>query len=216
MLIVFIGADGSGKTSIAKAVAKNLKNNFSEVKYFHTEFGIVPRIGIRSKIKKFFFYRSEEVTINHEERQKVGYYDYPEPHSIIMSILILLHVAVDYLCGYFVVNSFKKNKKLMIFDRYFYEYFTEENFLNQPFWLFKLCEIIFPKPNLVIFLFNDPEIIFKRKSEQSIKQIRDVNKRNKKIIKELSYGITIKTDDSIEQIALDITKRILRTKEMLS
>ena len=65
-------------------------------------------------------------------------------------------------------------------------------------------------------MFNDPEIIFKRKSEQSIKQIRDVNKRNKKIIKELSYGITIKTDDSIEQIALDITKRILRTKEMLS
>ena len=38
----------------------------------------------------------------------------------------------------------------------------------------------------------------------------------KQSIKELSYGVTIKTDDSIEQIALDITKRILRTKEMLS
>ena len=207
MLIVFIGSDGSGKTSVANALSSKLSNKFKKVRYFHTRFGIVSNTGLGLLARKFF--GKKDALHDANLRQKDGFYDYPEPHSAFKASMILAYVSIDYLLGYFIANKFTKNSTLLIFDRYFYEFFTEDPFKNQPMWMLKFYKLILPKPNLVVFLYNDPKVIFKRKPEQSIEQIREKNERNQKIIDSFSYGVCIKTDDSVEEIATEIETRIL-------
>jgi len=205
MIIVFIGADGSGKTAVSRLLASKLSSKFKSVRYYHTRFGIVSGTGIWTFVKRIISRKKQAG----DPRQKEGYYDYPKPHSALKASIIFLLVSFDYLLGHFVANKYTKKSNLLIFDRYFYEFFTEEPFKNQSIWMLKIFQAILPKPDLVVFLYNTPEIIFKRKSEQSIDQIRAKNKRNQQLIRCLPYGITIKTDDSIDEIASKIQGKVL-------
>jgi len=205
MLIVFIGADGSGKTSVANELALKLANKFESVKYFHTIFGIAPK----NILRIFKFKKNKKKSIEESLRQRDGFYDYPEPYSATRASIILIKNSIDYFLGHILANPFTRKKNLLIFDRYFYEFFTEEHFKNQPKWTLSLYKFILPKPDLVIYLHNEPEAIFNRKPEQSIDQIRIHNEKNESIINELSYGIRIKTDSSIAEIASKVEARIL-------
>ena len=44
MLIVIIGPDGSGKTTLAKNIFKNYKNKFKEIKLFEFRYGFLPTL----------------------------------------------------------------------------------------------------------------------------------------------------------------------------
>ena len=44
MLIVIIGPDGSGKTTLAKSIFKNYKNKFKEIKLFEFRYGVLPTL----------------------------------------------------------------------------------------------------------------------------------------------------------------------------
>ena len=205
MLIVLIGADGSGKTSVANELAKRLNNKFKSVHCYHTIFGIIPR----NTLGVFSFKKNRKELVEIDTRQKDGFYDYPEPYSATRASIILIKNSIDYFLGHILANPFTRKKNLLIFDRYFYEFFTEEHFKNQPKWTLSLYKFILPKPDLVIYLHNEPEAIFNRKPEQSIDQIRIHNEKNESIINELSYGIRIKTDSSIAEIASKVEARIL-------
>ena len=126
MLIVFIGADGSGKTSVANALAYKLSNRFNEIKRFHTIFGIISRLGLGSFIRSIL--RKKDVGV--DSRQKDGFYDYPEPFSALKSSMILMKASIDYFLGHILANQFTRKKNLLIFDRYFYEFFTEKYCFN--------------------------------------------------------------------------------------
>jgi len=205
MLIVFIGADGSGKTSVANELALKLANKFESVKYFHTIFGIAPKNILRIfKLKK-----NKKKSIEESFRQRDGFYDYPEPYSATKASIILIKYSIDYFLGHILANPFTRKKNLLIFDRYFYEFFTEEHFKNQPKWTLSFYKCILPKPDLVVHLNNEPEVIFKRKPEQSVDQIRIHNERNESIVNDMSYAITIKTDGSINEIASKVEIKIL-------
>jgi thymidylate kinase len=208
MLIVFIGADGSGKTSVANELAKRLVSKFKSVDCYHTIFGIIPKNTLNT-LNVFSFKKNRKELVEINTRQKDGFYDYPEPYSATRASMILMKNSIDYFLGHILANPFTRKKNLLIFDRYFYEFFTEEHFKNQPKWTLSLYKFILPKPDLVIYLHNEPEVIFNRKPEQSIDQIRINNERNESIINELSYSIRIKTDSSIAEIASKVEARIL-------
>lgn len=205
MLIVLIGADGSGKTSVANELAKRLVNKFKSVDCYHTIFGIIPR----NTLGVFSFKKNRKELVEIDTRQKDGFYDYPEPYSATKASIILMKNSIDYFLGHILANPFTRKKNLLIFDRYFYEFFTEEHFKNQPKWMLGIYKFILPKPDLVVHLNNEPEVIFKRKPEQSVDQIRIHNERNESIVNDMSYAISIKTDGSINEIASKVEIKIL-------
>ena len=60
-MIVFIGCDGAGKTTLIRKLAEEI-DDFVDVKYFHIKFNLIPRLGVIVKFLKGFLSVKKNVT----------------------------------------------------------------------------------------------------------------------------------------------------------
>jgi len=81
-----------------------------------------------------------------------------------------------------------------------------------PDWLPKLFLKIIPKPDLVIYLDNDPENIYVRKQELPLLELKRQVENFRELIKELPHGYTINTNKPLEEVIHESSKCIIKTK----
>ena len=98
------------------------------------------------------------------------------------------------------------NKNIIIFDRFFYDRLirARNNFL------YKLFYYLTPKVNLVFYLTAPPEILYQRKLEigiTNIKQIQDAFERRKN---DINYIFIDTSKYSQEEIAKLVTEKIFK------
>lgn len=174
MLVVIIGPDGCGKTTIADGVIASLGGTFSSTEHIATNFGILPTFGqIKTFIKRVI------------GRKHVNEYEHPEgeylagmkhkPNSAFKSSVLCLWYGLDYILGHFKVRRAKKNNGLIIFARYFYDFYYQRVHVNLPHFLCRAIGLFVPTPDVIIFLQRNPESIFKIKPELTKDEIRRQN-----------------------------------------
>ena len=86
---------------------------------------------------------------------------------------------------------------MVLFDRYYYDYYFQPGHKNTPHWLVDIFRIFAPKPDVVLLLQADPEKIHARKPELTIEEIARQLKVAQAISDKLGANIpmiTIKTD----------------------
>jgi len=182
MLVVIIGPDGCGKTSIAEGVVSEVNSSFLVKEHIATNFGILPTFG---DIKKFL---KKIVGLKHTNKRAHEDGEYlagmkHEPNSKLTSSILCLWYGLDYFLGGLKIRSANRKNKLVIFARYFYDFYYQRVHLNLPHLLCNLIEFFIPTPDLIIFLKRDPESIFKIKPELTIKEIE---RQNSQIVRNLS------------------------------
>lgn len=200
IFMVFIGPDGSGKTTIAKAILEDeeIRKLFQLKNYFHGRFSYLPELkAIVSFFNKNIKKDSNSVNFS------------PDEFGILRAIIYPVYYSLDYLIGHFLIRKIKAYYSIVIFDRYFYDYFIQKKYAKCPRWLLSLIAKIIPKPDLVIYLKNDPEIIYTRKEDLPMKEIKRQIDICEKLIKEIPNGFTIETSLSSEKIVEQIKKIIL-------
>lgn len=170
--LVLLGPDGSGKTTLSDNIIKQLTPLFSGVDYYHGRFKLFPDLGkLLGILKKNRNQSSKNIDRNDLERRTV---------SNKRGIVNILYYGFEYIIAkLFVYLKLRKNR-LVVCDRYFYDYLLHPEYKNVSNTLIINFSKLVAQPDLVLLVKCDAEIIFDRKKELTLEEIsRQQNLLNK-------------------------------------
>lgn len=207
--LVLIGPDGSGKSTTARKLETSLKGLFTYQRYYHGRFGFLPEM----KVFRDFMIKLSGRRRSSEGDKGSTSNDSHSPHGIIRMLSYVFYYSFDYFLGHFVVQRFQSIGGLIIADRYFYDWFIQAYHSKTPRWFFPVLKLVLPRPDLVVYLENRPEIIHSRKPELTLEQLEYQGRRCREIISNLPYSLTLSTESTANEVVSKISHQI--TKIML-
>jgi thymidylate kinase len=151
--IVFVGTDGSGKSTTVKNVGEYLKNRKFKVYYYYGgrfKFKFLPLNKLTSKV-------AEKKCESGESRDVIHY------KSPLLKIMIPFVYYVEYMLRYlFILLPNRMKYNYILADRYFIDVIVSPN-TNKT--VAKILYHLMPKPSKTIFLYNDIEVLCRRRPE---------------------------------------------------
>lgn len=197
--IALIGSDGTGKSSIALHLKERLQKSSSTVSYVYMGASnpllLTSRILLVLGSLKARRQQGELGNNESDSRRRVSIYG-------IVREFTFLHYIFELFARYFVwIRPKVRRGEIVVVDRYIYDFLIMLRFLNRYKWFRSFMLKLIPKPDLLVCLYNDPDIIMKRKQDNS----RDEIIRQTEIFFSLEHSVNvfkkIKTDGTIEEVS---------------
>ncbi|MCD6364720.1 MAG: hypothetical protein J7M14_02475 [Planctomycetes bacterium] len=201
MFLVLTGPDGAGKSSVSEKLRETSSDMFGACRYYHGHFGLMPELKhLRNMLLRFLGVKPPASQAEEQTNHDVPVY------GMIRALIYVCYYSLDYLLGHWVIRRHQSQGDLVIFDRYFYDYFIQAHFSRVPRWLLPVLKALLPRPNLVVYLRNSPQTIHERKPELTIEQIARQAQECSRLVANIPYAITVSTDVPVE----DVIDRIRR------
>lgn len=194
LFVCLIGPDGSGKTTISRGLERDMTDVFSKVRYFHGHLGIIPPLKKYYNLVARLLGKPEKKVTSDDVMQNVDML----PFNPLRAIVYVLYYSVDYFLGHFTIWRAKGHGQLVLFDRYFYDYFIQQVHSRNPRWLLRSILRLIPKPDLIIWLRNEPEVIHRRKPELTPSEVRQQNQVCMDLICRYANAYSVQTDNDPE------------------
>jgi len=145
--------------------------------------------------------------------------DFTNPHrakpaSKFSSLFRISYYWIDYIIGYnYFVRKDVQFDKFSVFDRYSYDLVVDpvRTRLNLPLWVRKLYVNCTIHPKIVFYLDADPEVIYARKQELTLDEIKRQNIEYKKVVTSHKRFVTLDSNRSVYESVDDALKVILDT-----
>jgi hypothetical protein len=99
-------------------------------------------------------------------------------------MLYVTYYALDFLLGRLLLRKLRGQGALLIFARYFHDYYFQRGYGKVPRWYLRLLEKLVPQPDLILSLNRGAEEIHRGKPELSTGEIR----RQQEVIGRLLAG----------------------------
>ena len=181
MIIAFLGADGSGKSTVINRFLDHVSDDWTEVKYVHFR----PTYFVKGS-------KSQETVTNPHEGASRG---------PVMSLLKLLLFVLEYNWAFYI--HYRKSNQLIIFDRYYYDVLADSARIkvSSPKWLIKSIGRLIPNPGLVFYFDASVETLYGRKQEVEKEVLQQILKNYLDIAEHYSFHV-VSTETSID-ITLD-------------
>jgi thymidylate kinase len=203
LFVVLLGPDGSGKSTVTEGVRRSLAPWFSSTRIYHGHFAILPRLGDLARMAGF--------KPNGDQTPGEGKITVPaerEKFTTWRSLIYLTYYTLDYMLGHLVIFLARGRGDLIIFDRYYYDYLIQPE-MSLPSILILSVGRLIPKPDRVIYLKNDPDIIFSRKQELTLDELRRQGEECKRLISRLEHGCVVETKGTAQATILKAVRRIV-------
>jgi thymidylate kinase len=198
VFVVFLGPDGSGKSTIAEGVLNAGCDGYRRTTHFHWRPELLPRPGRKRVVSD----DSPDAPIPAMESK----------YGFTMSLLRFSYYYLDFILGYWVKLFPKKvASSLIIGERYYYDILVhpERYGFKLPKWLYQVLMPFVPKPDLTILLSNKPEEIAKRKSELTIEEISRQLKEYRSILNKIDGSCEITTDGTVDEVVKAVLSKVL-------
>ena len=198
--VAFIAPDGAGKSTVINRVKETVSGSFYGVNLYYMRPHLFKNLGHYNKLNP-----TEEATSNND------------PHAVICdgpfkSALRFFFYNFDYLLGTLLKVSRKKiAKQLVIFDRYYYDYFADMKRYKYslPSWFPLAFKWMIPKPDMVFVLDGSPEVLYERKKELPIEELRRQCFVFHQLAQKEKNFYLIDVNRDLDAIVDDITRSIL-------
>ena len=203
LTIAFISPDGGGKSTLINSVKSSCSGCFHGVEKIYFRPRILNNLGSYN-----IFNPKQEISVNPNPQAF-------KPNGFLKSLTRFLFYNLDFLFGhYFKIYPLKIKRKLIIFDRYYYDYYADlkRYRLNIPIFLPRLFEFMIPQPDLVFILDAPTDVIFSRKQELSKEEINRQKFVFVKLSKQLKNAHLIDTNRPLKNVVKEITKIIIEKK----
>ena len=163
-LVTFLGPDGSGKSSVAALVDSHVNAGlFTDVVYFHGSIPILPRLAL---FTDFLFGNSDRNDSSCHNAELI-----PQLTNVRYKFIYLLYYALNGLLSRPYVRYLKWRNRLIILDRYYYDYYFQNGYRWESFRLLNILVKLIPQPDLTIYLKNTADVLFSRKPEVVLSEI---------------------------------------------
>ena len=199
--VVFVGPDGSGKTSTINEIKKKaIPELYTDSFYFHGQVSFLPEL----KNLKLFFKKDKNVFVEKKINK-----DQPiqSLKDVKLKYVYVTYYAINQLLLYPTLLILKWRNRIIIGDRYFYDYYFQNGFNWKSVKYLNFLTKCIPRPDITVILKNSSDTIYKRKPEISVSEIE----RQIKLIslhKERFFNVQeLTTSSSIEDIARQIIKK---------
>jgi thymidylate kinase len=166
----FIGPDGSGKSSVVEALAERLLNRpFKIVQHGKSNFGVLPPLKLfRNALGRLL---GRKTPVQAQAAPGALHSGMIRPNPVRASLVYVAYYALDACLGRLLLRRWRGQCGLILFDRYFYDYYYQIGNRRTPKWYLRLCERLVPRPDLVFLLDREPGEIFARKPELTPEEI---------------------------------------------
>lgn len=204
-MIAFLGTDGSGKSTIIEALPQAL--------------------GIQDTPERLVYYHSRPYVLQPSKAAKGLHVQdsCPNPHAeppygVLKSLLKLFFCVADYYLGYrFKVRRQLKEGKLVIFDRYYYDFYLDKTRYRMGIgdaW-FRLTEWLIPKPDITFVLTGEAVTIWRRKQEMPLEEVqRQINALEKHKV-HFAHPVTIDVGQTIPEVVSAVVAAIKKSAKEL-
>lgn len=194
-LLVIMGTDGSGKSSVIDGLVPQLNAAPLTVHHFHFRPGLVNRL------------RKSGIPDNRST----------DPHGLsayngLLSVAKLVFLWMDYTLGYMAkVHPCLRRKDLVIFDRYYHDLLVDPARYRYagPVWLSRLLGKAIPTPDLWILLDAPPELVQSRKQELSADETMRQREAYLELLRSKENGVVIDAAQPLDAVIKEVTAQIL-------
>lgn len=191
MCIAVLGTDGSGKTTMINAISPVLEQALhSKIQHEHLRPNWLPGLGVATRRKK----ADDNKMVSDPHAQK--------PSGFMGSLIRLMYYTIDYIAGYWlkVYPRIVKRPHLCLFDRYYYDFLLDpvRMKISLPKAVMRVAFLFAPQPRLIMCLGGDPEVIYARKPETSLKEVARQMKELQNLCAKNSRAVWINTDVGVE------------------
>ncbi len=189
--VVFLGPDGSGKTSVIDRGIQELAPAFRKTVYSHLR----PCLGIKKR-------NGKPVVDPHAQ----------SPRSLITSVAKVFYLWVDYFLGWWMTVWPKMVcSTLVVYDRYYHDLLIDpiRYRYGGPMWLARMIGWLIPKPDLWILLDAPPEVLQERKQEVSFEETARQQKEYLKLVRGMKNGIVVDASKSLDEVVANVNAIIL-------
>lgn len=195
LLVVFLGSDGSGKSTVIAQVQDDLAPLFRRTKAYHLR----PHFGRR---------RKEGAPVSHPHARPA--------RNLIASCLKLLLYFADYSMGYcFAILPRKIRSTLILFDRYFFDVIIDPKRLRYggPQWIPVFLAKCIPAPDIIFYLDAEPDVLLSRKQEISVSELERQRHAYLNLTHTLANVYTIDASKPLPEVADRVERIILQFLE---
>ena len=210
MSVAFLAPDGSGKSTIINGITKTCADSFAAISYFHFRPEWLRNLG-QIHVSR----RTQEPAKPLEPGQEPP--RNATPHAVkkqgkLVSFVRFMYYNLDFIFGHFFkILPLKKKNHLIIFDRYYYDYFGDMiryKYDISP-RLVEICCAFIPKPDIVFVLDADEKVIYERKKEVPVEEIARQRKRYASLLDKNLNAVLINVDRNVDDIVAEVTDIIL-------
>ncbi len=195
-MVAFFGPDGSGKSTVADLIEIDLRASGKQVIRYHWRPRVLPSL------------KKDYKTLSFNDPASLSQRNY------LISFICYIYFFLDFLASeFFLFKSSSKNDSIIIYERYYYDVLVhpQRYRLKRIAWLGSFLARILRKPNISYLLIGTPEIIYARKPELTVEEIRRQIDVICNVVPQYSESEILNIDDVsakeiVEKIKKDIKK----------
>lgn len=192
LMVVFLGADGSGKSTVIERVEQDLAPAFRRTQYMHLR----PRLGRAASEN------STPVIDPHGQ----------PPRSWITSTLKMFYFLFDYGVGYlWKIYPQLVRSTFVLFDRYYQDLLVDSKRYRYggSMWLARLVGKLIPKPDLWILLDAPAEVLQRRKQEVPFAETARQQEAYLNLVSHFPNAVIVDSSKPLDEVLADVNKAIL-------
>lgn len=204
--LVLMGPDGVGKSSVAAGLQEQfVKKLFPKVETVHFRPGMLPEL---KAVMRSLIRRGGKV---HEGRQGTQQEQGTGTFSEKMIWLLrLCYYTLDFVLGHLTIGLARSRGKLVVYDRYYYEYMMQQSRSRLPIWLIRLLGRMVPRPDAVVSLHASPDCILQRKQELTFEEVAMQLERYEQIARELPCAYLVDANSDLNAVVNRVAGIVLK------
>ena len=206
MTVAFLSPDGGGKSTIIERIKDTCSGAFCGIQYIYTRPHLLKNPGSYNPVNPH-----GEGNGNPDPHGK-------KLHNPLKSWIRFLYYILDYILGaLFKIYPMKVMKKLVVYDRYYYDYLVDlqRYQYNLPQWAPKIFRHLIPTPDIVFVLDGSPDVLYARKKELTLEELNYQVAAYRNVAKLVKSSQLINVDNNVETVTADVTRAIILKKAQM-